>query len=424
MIDFALDAQRHENLAPLEAITKACLIRFRPIMMTTMCALFGTLPIALGLGATMAFLSRVLRKHIGLTGRTALALAALSVVAQMAYLPGWLSPSACSMTENLLLLPAQIWIFTVLIYRATRRHKVAQLLIAPTLLDVGFSMADNLSLLLAQAGLTRVPYFLEVKLPLPPFTMQPGILLHLVFLLAMLLFLIQRFSHASQREQRLAGEMEAARQVQLMLLPNAIHDCPGFTMDCVYQPAEQVGGDFFQLIALPGDELLVVVGDVSGKGLPAALMVSALVGAIRSEAAHAANPAGLLTALNHHILGHSHSGFTTALAARISATGHMTVANAGHLAPYRNGVEMEIPGSLPLGLVPDFTPESGTFQLAPGDRLTFLSDGVIEARDRQGKLLGFERARELTRLSAAQIVQAAQSFGQEDDITVLTLDLV
>ena len=193
-------------------------------------------------------------------------------------------------------------------------------------------------------------------------------------------------------------------------------------MKCVYQPAEQVGGDFFQQIADGECGMLIVVGDVSGKGLPAAMLVSVLVGAIRAEASRGTDPASLLNSLNNRMMGRSQGGFTTCLAAHISADGRLTVANAGHLPPYLNGKELDVPGSLPLGIVARMQYKATEVTLAPGDRLTFVSDGVVEARSRSGELFGFDRTRDLSRQPAEAIARAAQLFGQEDDITVVTVE--
>jgi serine phosphatase RsbU (regulator of sigma subunit) len=97
----------------------------------------------------------------------------------------------------------------------------------------------------------------------------------------------------------------------------------------------------------------------------------------------------------------------------------MTIASAGHLPPYRNGEELPAPNGLPLGIVAESGYEEKRFELAPGDRLTLVSDGVAEARNTKGELLGFERAAALTGKGAAEIADAAQRWGQEDDITVL-----
>lgn len=378
--------------------------------------------IAVNTFATLCFFSRVLRAPTGFLGRICLALVVFSPFPAVFYWPGWFSAPASAATQWACLLPAEIWIFSLLVYRAVRGNRDARLLIVPVILDVGFFTADNVAIVLAQAGLTRLPRVLEVPLPLPPFTMQPGIFLHLFFLLAMLVFLIRRFTLARRKEERLAGELEAARQVQQVLLPDALDQVPGFAVECIYQPAEQVGGDFFQQMSDGRGGMLIVVGDVSGKGLPAAMMVSVLVGAIRTEAAHGCDPATLIASLNNRMMGRSHGGFTTCLAAHISAEGQLTVANAGHLPPYRNGQELAIPGSLPLGILAGAPCESTTLALAPGDRLTFVSDGVVEAQSRTGELFGFDRTQSISRQPAAAIAEAAHAFGQRDDITVVTVE--
>jgi len=315
-----------------------------------------------------------------------------------------------------------VWILYVLLDRAWRGNLDAHLLLVPTVLDLGYYLADNLAIVLNQAGWTAMPRVLEVPLPLPPFTVQTGILLHLVFLLALLVFLIRRFTLARRQEERMAGEFEAARQVQQVLLPDQLDQCAGFKVECIYQPADEVGGDFFQQIADDQCGMLIVVGDVSGKGLPAAMLVSVLVGAIRAEAGRGTDPASLLASLNTRMMGRANGGFTTCMAAHLTADGLLTIANAGHLPPYLNGEEFEVPGSLPLGLIANARYDCTIAQLVKGDRLTFVSDGVVEAQNKSGELLGFDRTRNLSRLPAAHIANTARAFGQLDDITVVTVE--
>jgi serine phosphatase RsbU (regulator of sigma subunit) len=206
-----------------------------------------------------------------------------------------------------------------------------------------------------------------------------------------------------------------------------LDQCPGFKVECVYEPADEVGGDFFQQIGDGRGGMSIVIGDVSGKGLPAAMLVSVLVGAIRAEAAHGADPVAMLTSLNQRMMGRSRGGFTTCLVAHLTAGGKLTMANAGHLPPYLNGLEIAVPGALPLGVVAHAEYECATVQLVPGDRLTFVSDGVVEAqsqsrsKSRSSELFGFDRTREISREPAAQIAAAARAFGQLDDITVVTV---
>jgi serine phosphatase RsbU (regulator of sigma subunit) len=99
----------------------------------------------------------------------------------------------------------------------------------------------------------------------------------------------------------------------------------------------------------------------------------------------------------------------------------MTHANAGNPAPYRNGEEMAVSPGLPLGILAEFRYAETRCQVAPGDRLTFVSDGVVEATNPQGELYGFDRARAISNQPASTIAEAAQQFGQEDDITVLAV---
>jgi serine phosphatase RsbU (regulator of sigma subunit) len=145
------------------------------------------------------------------------------------------------------------------------------------------------------------------------------------------------------------------------------------------------------------------------------------IGALRTLAAENHGPAALLDRLNRQMLATQESGFITCLCLCISPLGAVTLANAGHLSPYRRGDEIEVDSGLPLGLAAGTEYSETTLQLEPGDTLTLLSDGVVEAMNPQHQLLGFERARALSTQSAHAIAAAAQAFGQEDDITVLTI---
>jgi serine phosphatase RsbU (regulator of sigma subunit) len=115
------------------------------------------------------------------------------------------------------------------------------------------------------------------------------------------------------------------------------------------------------------------------------------------------------------------TGFATCLCAEIAVDGTFILANAGHLAPYLNGQEVLVESSLPLGVTRDTAYTQSTLRLSPGDSLTCVSDGVVEAQSTTGELFGFDRTRAISIHSAAQIAKAAQAHGQEDDITVLTL---
>jgi serine phosphatase RsbU (regulator of sigma subunit) len=184
-----------------------------------------------------------------------------------------------------------------------------------------------------------------------------------------------------------------------------------------------VGGDFFQMIPHRADgSLLIVAGDVAGKGLKAGMLVALLVGAIRTAAQYAPDPAAVLSALNLLLMGRSDAQ-ATCLALRISKDGAVTLANAGHIAPYLNGEPLPMEGALPLGLIESAESSVMHFRLDDGDRLMLMSDGVAEAMNGDGQLFGFERVHQLLRTakSAAEVASAAQAFGQEDDISVISI---
>jgi serine phosphatase RsbU (regulator of sigma subunit) len=236
-----------------------------------------------------------------------------------------------------------------------------------------------------------------------------------------LVIVILRFAYTSRDEERHANELEAARVVQQVLVPDENPSIPGFTIQSVYQPAAEVGGDFFQVVATGSGGALIVIGDVSGKGMPAAMTVSLLVGTFRTLAHYTESPGEILSAMNERMLGRSNGGFTTCLVLRIDQDGQIAAANAGHIAPYAGGREMSVENSLPLGLAADATYVETASVLAPDSQLTLLTDGVIEARSSSGELFGFDRTAAISTQSAEEIAQHAQHFGQEDDIAVLTL---
>jgi hypothetical protein len=247
---------------------------------------------------------------------------------------------------------------------------------------------------------------------------------------AMLLTLVYAlYRHSldvNRRQQIMEQEFQQARELQQVLIPESLPEVPGFALTSAYVPAQQVGGDFFQIIALEGGATLVVLGDVSGKGLKAAMAVSLIVGTLRTLAETTSSPAAVLAGLNRRLVGRLSGGFATCVALRLEANGCSVAACAGHNAPVLNGKEMQVPGALPLGIVPDADYTEMPAQLVPGDYLALCTDGLLEARGGSGELFGFERVAELfqKKPSAMEACDAALRFGQEDDITVLTLTAV
>jgi hypothetical protein len=233
--------------------------------------------------------------------------------------------------------------------------------------------------------------------------------------------LLRRLQISLQRQQDLASDVKQAQEVQKVLIPEQLPKVFGFALESEYRPARDVGGDFFQIIPLAAEgNMLIVAGDVTGKGLQAGMLGALIVGAIRTEAAHSTSPIEILRSLNVQLCGR---GIATCLVMQIDEHGNGVLANAGHLPPYLNGKELPMEGAVPLGMIPNADFSEMRFKLKPGDRLMLLSDGVAEAQDQQGRLFGFERIRTMLEkpIRAADVAAAAQAFGQEDDISVLSI---
>ncbi|MGB6157925.1 MAG: SpoIIE family protein phosphatase [Acidobacteriaceae bacterium] len=245
----------------------------------------------------------------------------------------------------------------------------------------------------------------------------------LLMALAVALLLLRRLLRSVKAQRQLALDVKQAQEVQQVILAEAHMAVPGFSIESVYRPAREVGGDFFQIIPHPADgSLLIVAGDVAGKGLPAGMMVALLVGVIRTVARFDPDPVTMLGELNQRLLGRGDAS-ATCLAMRISPDGAVTLANAGHLPPWLNGKPLPMEGALPLGFSAAAQPSVTHFALQPDDKLVLTSDGIVEAMNPQGQLFGFERTATLLgqAVSAASIADAALAFGQMDDISVISL---
>jgi hypothetical protein len=346
-----------------------------------------------------------------------IAAAAIPLTTALIYFQ-WTSVGISYAIEAALLVPAYCWIITKLTVGVIRRDAAARLLIVPVVLYYGAELIDLIARIVWQLGGSRNHFSADRMLFTYPFpiTLVDGI--NYVYILALLIFLVRRFSLARKEEERLASEFEAAKTIQALLIPAVPPKTPGFDVESVYLPASEVGGDFFQVLPAEDGSLLIVVGDVSGKGLKAAMTVSTIVGGLRN--CRERKPADVLARLNGVLFGHV-SGFVTCAAALITLDGHVTLSNAGHIAPYRNGNEMAVGNSLPLGLVAETGYEETHGHLAPGDRLTFVSDGVVEAKNERREIFGFDRTRMISNQPAHMISEQAKRFGQEDDISVVSV---
>jgi sigma-B regulation protein RsbU (phosphoserine phosphatase) len=320
-------------------------------------------------------------------------------------------------------LPYLVCVLLILLSAARRGNLDARLLLGPVGLSFGLGVVERILWAAHFAGYSALEAFRQ-QLEQPftwPFPASAQNVADFLMLLSILAILVLRFARTRRDEERQAAELEAARTVQQVLIPEEIPSITGLALECVYKPAGQVGGDFFQILPTPNNGALIVIGDVSGKGMPAAMAVSLLVGTFRTLAHYTQSPVEILTSMNQRMLGRASGGFTTCLVLRCDADGKLTIANAGHIAPYVAGKELPLENGLPLGLAADTTYAECFFHLEQGHQLTLLTDGVVESRDRAGALLGFERSAALSVKPAEAIASAAQEFGQDDDITVLTL---
>ncbi len=254
-------------------------------------------------------------------------------------------------------------------------------------------------------------------------TIFVGQVSNLVSAAAISLLLLRRLLLSVRRQRQMEIDVRQAQEVHQVILPEARTALPGLVIESEYRPEQEVGGDFFQIVEHPTDgSVLIVAGDVAGKGLKAGMLVALLVGAIRSTAELNSEPEFVLSALNRRLIGRGDAQ-ATCLAIRIVKDGAVTLANAGHMPPYLNGEPLAMEGALPLGMVEEAEFSVLRFQLKDGDKLVLVSDGVAEATDADGHLFSFERVHELLRSgkSAAEIASTAQAFGQEDDISVISV---
>lgn len=312
------------------------------------------------------------------------------------------------------LLGCAIFIFSTLIAAAFRRNWEAALFLIPLVLGVVGLVEPIVTTAISEgSGKTFVS----------PLTIQAGpIPIHVASvadytgILVILIIIFGRFLRIHRDQERATNELAAARSVQEMLIPREKLATPGFEVESVYSPANEVGGDFFHIQTAEGG-MLIVIGDVAGKGLKAAMNVSLIMGAIRHTAER--SPAKILTSLNQVLVGTQ--TFTTCQAVWFGINGEMIIANAGHLPPYINSQEIALPGGLPLGVIEAVSYDEARFYLHPGDRVLLLSDGVVEARLPSGELFGFDRLRNFSQQSAFYLAEAAKAFGQQDDITILTV---
>ena len=320
------------------------------------------------------------------------------------------------------LLTASTLLFILAIRAALRGNIDARFLLPALLVESFYRDVSFIRLALYLTHITHsVPYTLSFQFG----SYSPSLnqIADDLFVLAILIFLVLRTVTIAQRNAAVSAELEAARSTQQLILSGSASETPGFRVQASFLPAAELGGDFYLTVLTPAGDLLALIGDVSGKGITAALRVAMILGVLRREVSVTTSPAAILTSLNDSLLHQASSGFTTACCLRLTPSGDFTFASAGHLPPYLAGNELPVPPALPLGLVPNLTFEEVTGILPPSAQLTLVTDGVPEAQSPARDLLGLDQTRQLSTQPAESIAAFARAFGQTDDITVLTIEL-
>ncbi len=201
-------------------------------------------------------------------------------------------------------------------------------------------------------------------------------------------------------QQALERDLDLARRMQRALLPSEPPQVPGYWFFDYYQPARQVGGDYYDYVQLPGDRFAVIVGDVAGKGVSAALLMARLSSDVRFALATESDPAKAVQRINRHFSQRDwQDKFVTMIVAVVNPQTHeLILVNAGHMAPLvrrgdGGGVEElgEEAAGLPLGVTDDYEYEAHTRTLEPGDLITIFTDGFSEAMNSNRDLYGLER---------------------------------
>jgi PAS domain S-box-containing protein len=241
----------------------------------------------------------------------------------------------------------------------------------------------------------------------------------------------------AQERERIDQELRVARLIQQTLLPKSVPELEGYQIAAYYQPAREVGGDFYDFLKQPHGRLGLIVGDATGHGMPAALVMATTRGMLRTSAQTSDSPSEVLQRVNNILYPEiSPHMFVTCLAALLdSRTGRLQYANAGHDLPYlrhTDGVSELRATGMPLGLMPNMSYEEKEITLEPGESVLFYSDGLVEAHDPRREMFGFPRmqgfvgahpggATLIDSLLAELERFTGEEWEQEDDITLLTL---
>ncbi len=314
----------------------------------------------------------------------------------------------------------------IYLYREMRRgNPDAPVLFAFQIVWSAIELLYQTSYFLYKAHLVSSPAALAPTLVVGQYDFFAYDIATIYFWVTLLIIIVLRTVRLAREKAEIAAEIAAARTVQQVLIPDFLPQIPGLTVETAYLPAQHVGGDFFQVLPLADGAAFIVVGDVSGKGLKAAMTVSLIVGTLRTYAEFYTSPAEMLAGLNRRLFGR-HAGYATCLVLKITPAGDVTIANAGHPNPYLDGAEVSTESDLPLGITLEVTYAETHLHIDAAQSLTLVTDGVVEATaPATRELFGFDRTQAISRQAANAIAETARAFGlgapQADDITVLTV---
>ncbi|HET7385728.1 MAG TPA: PP2C family protein-serine/threonine phosphatase [Nocardioidaceae bacterium] len=249
--------------------------------------------------------------------------------------------------------------------------------------------------------------------------------------------LVREQQAEARSRERIEQELKVAQLIQQQFLPKSLPELPAWDVAAFYRPARSVGGDFYDFLPLPDGRVMLVVGDVTDKGVPAALVMASTHALLRSTTAKASSPGEVLARVNDLLCEDipAHMFVTCFALVMDPSTGQVEYANAGHDLPYLRGaagvVELRATG-MPLGLMAGMSYEERAAVLEPGDCVLLHSDGLVEAHDPGRQMFGFPRLAELVgRGRAGQdlldhcLAELGRFTGpgweQEDDITLVSL---
>ena len=258
--------------------------------------------------------------------------------------------------------PVGMFLSILLLVWSRKGNREARWLIVP-------SLAPAISTALIDLGTASIYLgwrplnFLVQAVEIGPIAVQLVDVGTVLFLLSIAIVMLFRFTRIGREQARTAAELTAAREIQRRLVPEVLPNMPNCRIEAAYFPAQEVGGDFYQVLPHSNGSVMIVVGDVSGKGLKAAMTGTLAIGALRSLADDVSDPGPLLARLNREILRGQDGGFITCICVKFEPDGKLTLSNAGHLAPYKNGEELTVEGGLPLGLAPDLIYSESCFEL-------------------------------------------------------------